>query len=232
LKTLTVSIPTAAEIATAITVACRETGEDPVQVAMRVHKLRARHYALHALAYVFPKCPKSKLCDFVGCNGRPDKFWDNSRSQVVDFSTGRARVRVAWWNGEVYERVVRAIEADRTKRAVASKPLPAPPATKPEIDPYLTTGRFAGAGDPPANRKPANASAAPPPPKPAQTRGPQPAPILAKPGRLLAQTASMPSPPVRFVSAETPAGPTREKLALQDMLREAALNTAKLQQKP
>jgi hypothetical protein len=118
-------IPTADDIAIAIVAACRETDDDPistVQGGLGIGRAtnRARHYALHALIHVFPKASRLRLCEWVGCMGKPAAFWNSSWHQIVKPRFAGSTGHVAnWFDDEVFDRVIRAIEADRTKRAVA-----------------------------------------------------------------------------------------------------------------
>jgi hypothetical protein len=118
--------PTADDIAIAIVAACRETGEDPVEVAAGnwAHK-KARHYAMHALVHVFRATSPHRLAAYVGAD-HPKQFWANSHATIVRAKNGRKHAAL-WWDDVAYDRVIRAIEADRTRRAVAPKEI-APPA--------------------------------------------------------------------------------------------------------
>lgn len=129
--------PSADDVAIAIVAACRETGDNPVETlegrgAMRGDTNRARHYALHALCHVFPKVNRFSLCKLVGCPGKPGAFWNASWNQIVKPRYAGSPERMAkWWDEALYDRVIRALEADRTRRAVT------PPAKdKPEPPPY------------------------------------------------------------------------------------------------
>lgn len=67
--------PTADDVAVAIVAACRQTGEDPVSCAEGIYTVRrARHYAMHALARVFPEAMRRSLARCVGVPGNPSKF--------------------------------------------------------------------------------------------------------------------------------------------------------------
>jgi hypothetical protein len=81
--------------------------------------LMARHYALHALVHVFPKTGRLKLCGWVGCPGKPASFW------TVSWNLVNGKRRAPWFDDAAYDRVIRAIEAARTLRAV-TVPVPAP----------------------------------------------------------------------------------------------------------
>jgi hypothetical protein len=120
-------MPSATQVAWAIVAACRETGDDPIAIASGQSKgpssrvtLRARHYALHALLFVFPRLPREKAAEFVGAPGRPMMFYHGSMNQVakvVNTMTGRRRAN--WWDEEGFERVIRAIENAGPKPAIA-----------------------------------------------------------------------------------------------------------------
>jgi hypothetical protein len=135
-------LPLADDVAIAIVAACREVSphawrDEAIAVASKDSAglgHRGRHYAMHALRRVFPDAKPEILAALVGAPGKPHHFWRNSCSQVAN-PTGHSSYAVSWWNREVYERVVRAIEADRTRRAVApSGDGRAEPATKPLAD--------------------------------------------------------------------------------------------------
>lgn len=127
--------PTADDIAIAIVAACRETGDDPIAVAEGIYtQKKARHYALHALVYVFPKTNPHRLCVYVGCTGKPGHFWSNSLTAVVRPRNGRLHA-AGWWDDAAYDRVIRAIEADRTRRNVAPRASAAPECVSEETEP-------------------------------------------------------------------------------------------------
>lgn len=104
--------PAADHVAAAIVAACRETGDDPVAVAEQITGCRARHYAVHALAKVFPQANRTKLSEWVGCPGKGQHFWHNSCNQIANPTslTGPKRM-VKWWSADVFRKVVAAIEA-------------------------------------------------------------------------------------------------------------------------
>jgi hypothetical protein len=120
-------MPSADQVAWAIVAACRETGDHPISIASGSSRgpaprvtLRARHYALHALLFVFPGLPREKAAKFVGAPGRPMMFYHGSMNQVakvVNTMTGRRRAN--WWDEEGFERVIRAIENAGPKPAIA-----------------------------------------------------------------------------------------------------------------
>jgi len=125
-------LPTADDVAIALIASCKETGEDPIQAAARSadQTFRGRHYALHALVHVFPKANRFSLCRMVGCPGKPGPFWNASWNQIAKPRFPGSLTHMAnWWDDAVYDRVIRAIEADRTRRAVAPK------YPKPEVEP-------------------------------------------------------------------------------------------------
>jgi hypothetical protein len=109
--------PSADDVAVAVIAACGATGESPLGIATE-KTMRTRHYAMHALAYLYPKYPKRKLAKLLGCQGHPDRFWNNSRANVANPLDPRART-VSWWSSETYWRVIRAVQAASTARAVA-----------------------------------------------------------------------------------------------------------------
>ena len=94
---------TADVVARAIVAAARETGEDPLIVGTEQIRVRCRHYAMHALHRVFPEYQKQALARFVGCPGRADDFWKNSRNMIFQ--------KAHWWNAQVFQRVVDAVFA-------------------------------------------------------------------------------------------------------------------------
>ena len=107
--------PTADQIATAIVVACMETGEDPIQVAAPECKpaSHARHYALQALAQIFPLEDRLFLATVCGCAGKPKYYWSGSVTHTGRIVGGprAGKRRARWWSEESFDRVVAAIEA-------------------------------------------------------------------------------------------------------------------------
>lgn len=177
---------TADVIARAIVAACRETGEDPIKVSTGTPRLRARHYAMHALARAYPDVKKVRIVVMCGAPGKPDLFWANSLGQTVD--------RAAWWDKRALQRVVDAVfdEAGKTDE----------PIDVPAVLPART----------------------PEPPAPTRDAEPPPAP---RPSRAVPQrpnfatfTPASGRPPLHTRPAE--------KRALQDMLRAAVENTARM----
>lgn len=115
-------MPTADQVARAIVAAARETGEDPIacasgkathtgqglKVTDRVSRaIRCRHYAMHALVRAFPGLPRETYARLVGCPGKPDKFFDNSKMNVLPMKGSDRAAK--WWNEAAYQRVVEAI---------------------------------------------------------------------------------------------------------------------------
>lgn len=116
--------PTADHIARAVVTACALTGDDPIAVVGdRVTGARARHYAVHALAKVFPEANRTKLSEWVGCPGKGQYFWGNSTGQVAHpTSPGGPKRMVKWWSYDVFLAVVSAVEnVGQTKSA---EPMP------------------------------------------------------------------------------------------------------------
>ena len=117
--------PTADDVAVAIVASCRETGDDPMSTAsggLGIGRAtnRARHYALHALIHVFPVANRYRVCRWVGCPGKEAAFWNASWHQVVRPRASGMGHMANWWDEEAYDRVIRAIEAARTARAVGA----------------------------------------------------------------------------------------------------------------
>jgi hypothetical protein len=105
--------PSSDQVAHAIVAACRETGENPEQLAQQQGTLHARHYALHALHRIFPTASRESLARSVGCAGDGRKFWNNSVQQKFKMLVGgpRAGKRVAKWDEAAFERVIAAVRA-------------------------------------------------------------------------------------------------------------------------
>lgn len=102
-----IDMPTADDVATAIIVAAAETGEDPIACASRVEGMRCRHYAMHALSHVFPGTGRYALARMVGCQAKPQYFWKNSVTHVLN-GMGPGK-RAKWWDEAAYQRVIEAI---------------------------------------------------------------------------------------------------------------------------
>jgi hypothetical protein len=115
--------PTADDVAVAIIAACRETKEDPIEVATRAPARRARHYAAHALANQFPDVLRERIADMVGCPGKGIYFWRNSCGQVAN-PNGLGRYTVKWWDAAVYRRVIEAIKAAAMRVEPDRRPRP------------------------------------------------------------------------------------------------------------
>lgn len=126
--------PTADQYAWAIVTACRATGEDPVALAERKEAIRARHYVLHAMAFCYPSVHREQVARFVGCPGKPEYFWRNSKNQVANPTGGNkaSRETVSWWNWETYQAVIDAIERQRPARQAIAIKKAAAPAPKPQ----------------------------------------------------------------------------------------------------
>lgn len=129
---------TADHIARAIVAACRETGENPLDTIESGRAMvRARHYAMHALAHCFPLADRRGLARMVGCTGSPGTVWSMSL-RVIRGANGKS---AHWWDEHAYCRVVLAIieESKKSTAKVVEKidtpPLklgPLPPARKKE----------------------------------------------------------------------------------------------------
>jgi hypothetical protein len=120
-----VTLPTADHIAVAIVAACQQTDEDPVKCAQRGSKIRARHYAMHALVRVFPAAPKRKIANWCGAYYEASKFYENSCTNTANPNASRlAKRKTDWWNDEIFYRVVRALEAAKTASAIEYRPPP------------------------------------------------------------------------------------------------------------
>lgn len=103
--------PTVEDYAIAIVAACRETGEDPLKIEQSHINLHCRHYAVHALLHVFQGLSPRAVCKTLGVE-RPNSFWPSS------LAIAQKKHPCKWWSDEGYDRVIRAIEADRTRRNV------------------------------------------------------------------------------------------------------------------
>lgn len=129
------SCPTADEVARAIVAACKETEEDPFRCATAIAGSRARHYALHALAFFYPpqgREDKELLARVVGCPGKPLMFWSNSNTQVfrpcvIKAYGGQVTHTyphwARWFDDEAFARVKAAIRPTSRERVVCSTPL-------------------------------------------------------------------------------------------------------------
>lgn len=206
--------PTADDVAVAVVAACQETGDDPIsthQGGLGVGRAtnRARHYALHALVHVFPHANRLRLCEWVGCPGKPGPFWNSSLHQVVKPRYPGSATRMAnWFDDAAYDRVIRAVEADRTRRAVA-------PAAEREVE----VNHYA---EPPAYPSRPGAPGLP------ASRAER---IKAEASRVTAALDD--DARSRFAglgAKERVPAPIENKSKLQDMLRDAVANTAKMQE--
>lgn len=116
--------PSADHIAIAIVTACRLNGENPLAIVeQRPQRSRARHYALYALACVFPEASKAKLAFLVGCQGNPVYYARNSMAGHYD-----GKQKHTFWNRSIEARVIEAVEACTSKPAPAVEAPPAPKA--------------------------------------------------------------------------------------------------------
>ncbi|MRX32831.1 hypothetical protein [Aminobacter sp. MDW-2] len=96
------TFPTAEQIATAIVLAARQFGDDPMAVARGEPFHRSRHMAVVALMEVFPDAPKRGLARCCGY-GAPKGLASSlkyARSQP-------------WWSDDLIDEVVGALVADQ-----------------------------------------------------------------------------------------------------------------------
>jgi hypothetical protein len=132
--------PTADQVATAIVAACRETGEDPIEVMDGVHGLRARHYAAHALAKFWPpvvgeKESRALLGRLVGVKAPESRQWTwftTSLNQVFKpYENTHRGIKFAhwarWFDDEAFARIVAALEAAMQPAAPIPPPAPKRP---------------------------------------------------------------------------------------------------------
>lgn len=140
---------TADEVARAIVAACRETGDDPVEVGSggfvrdrgKRHP-RARHYAYLALRWLHPDGDETAVARAVGAHPQKARgYADSVRYQIL--GRGRAiyggRPQANWLEWPVLERVVAATRPGVLVTRVA----PAP---------RLTETAVMDLGDPPPER--------------------------------------------------------------------------------
>lgn len=109
-------LPTADDVARAIIAAARETQESPIDCVGggRYRAMHCRHYAMHALVQCFPGHPRALYARIVGCPGKPEKFFDNSKVLVLGKVKGTSNRRLAvWWSEQAFDRVIEAIERGR-----------------------------------------------------------------------------------------------------------------------
>ena len=203
---------TADEVARAIVAACKETGEDPVVCLGGYVMIRARHYAMHALAHHHQDAKRSDLARFCGAPGKPEKFWDNSRRMVL---TNKPH----WWSEEAYGRVVAALSKNPTAKVVEKTDIPPlkmgplppvkpePPKAKPEPA-RLESGGFRPASDTYEKE------------------------IESRRGRKVGKFTSVFTPINADFNYDIALGRrASERRECRDILAEAAANTAKLQAK-
>jgi hypothetical protein len=132
--------PTADQVATAIVAACRETGEDPIEVMDGVHGLRARHYAAHALAKFWPpivgeKESRALLGRLVGVKAPESRQWTwftTSLNQVFKpYENTYRGIKFAhwarWFDDDAFARIVAALEAAMRPSAPIRPPMPKRP---------------------------------------------------------------------------------------------------------
>ena len=98
------NIPSPDDIGRAIVFACKETREDPIACVQGNYGVRARHYAVHALARFWPPAfGDSAYKDWLGraVGGRGYSFWATSLST---WTTRR------WFDEAAFQRVKDAVE--------------------------------------------------------------------------------------------------------------------------
>lgn len=132
------AMPTADDVARAIVAAARETGENPIDCAMKVRSSRVsgrkgmycRHYAMHALAELFPSIDKGVLASFVGPPIQAKAFWYSSLEYIYrPMVLNRSRRRARWWDESAFERIIAVVRAGMDlPRAPAPTPLKPPDA--------------------------------------------------------------------------------------------------------
>lgn len=127
--------PTADDVARAIVAACRETGDDPIKTAdgtaltaMRNKQKtnQARHYALHALVYVFPDLDRADAARMVGAPGHPKLYWNASWHQVAKPRASGIGHMAGWFDDGIFGRVIQAI--GKEPPAVRERPIATGPA--------------------------------------------------------------------------------------------------------
>lgn len=195
-------IPTADEIAVAVVEACRETAEDPIACAQGEMMIRGRHYALHALARVYPEAHALKLVRLVGVKGDAMEFWRNSK-RVAGRNGNQKAAR--WWSPAVLTRVVDAVFKVAEKRTVkpeaVERPIEEPAPKLPSPAPRRPDAGVTRIAKAVEARKPL-------PPAPRVERPADPPPRVFRP---------------------SPGGIGAGKRDLYQMLGDAVRNTAKLQ---
>lgn len=105
---MSVSYPSADDVARAIVAAARETGECPILCVEGGWGLRCRHYAAHALMRVYPDMLTSTLARVVGSPRSQHSFWTQSRCRVL-------RGEVKWWEPRIVDIAERAVRSGQPK---------------------------------------------------------------------------------------------------------------------
>lgn len=215
--------PSADDVARAIIAAALETLADPEEIACRAKGnryhpeiLRGRAYAAWALFSVFPNCSKTSIARMVGANG--------AESYLSTLDEQMRRGFLSWWVDDAFQRVVDAIRAG----------LPPKPATPP------AEGRDDAADPEPPEPPPYR----PPPPlvktRPRQASGTlEPTGYRPPVGTIAAVLRDeLDARPVmdragKFAAEKPYEAPKRSsKATLEDILREAVQNTAKMAPPP
>jgi len=110
--------PTADQIVTALAVAAELGGEATETVNMQaflietIHgrpRVRARHYAIHALVTLFPGADKVAL---ARCLGGKDDFYAMSKTEVFRVMVGgprRGKRLASWWSEPTYKHVINTV---------------------------------------------------------------------------------------------------------------------------
>jgi hypothetical protein len=97
---------TADVVAAAIVAACKETEENPIACACGEERVRARHYAMHALIRVFPEAKRQAIARMVGAPGKLKYFYKNS---LVQTANRTAKIfKAKWWSSQSFHKVVDA----------------------------------------------------------------------------------------------------------------------------
>lgn len=222
---------TADDVAHAIIAACRETGADPLQVGAGLGGkdksmwpiTRARVFASHALAELFPRHSRAAIAECCGVGrGRSANYFAECRSN-------RRAGGSSWFSDLALARVMAHV------REHSTRPIPIEPTTdekkqiralqeKPQQPEKSSTSKPSAAAAFVAKRTSS-------PAKPPDSSTPAPRPASPPPAVL--ETKSRAAPPRRpdsmtgvFTSAKN--GEPSEKRSLREMLAEAAANTAKL----
>jgi len=122
------SVMTAEDVACALVAASKETGADPVVVAMGVTNIgggkggdfsiaHARAYAALALAQVFPESGNDKVSRAVGAK---------SGAYVRQIEAQLGRSNLAWWDCEAFARVREALRQRLAFAKIVDAPAEAP----------------------------------------------------------------------------------------------------------